>query len=184
MSTKYKFEDQNKIYFVSFAVVDWIDVFIRPLYKDIFVESLKYCQENKGLELYAWCVMTSHIHLIIGTNGTEKLENIMRDLKKFTSKNIHNAIQKNPQESRKEWLLEAFKQAGIRNSNNTNFQFWQQDNHPIALNTYTMSEQKLNYLHENPVKEGFCFEPQMYPYSSAIDYQGGKGLLDILFLFG
>src|SRR5690606_36064550 len=63
---KYKIHDQSKLYFITFATVEWIDVLTRPLYKDIIVESLKFCQKEKGLELYAWCVMSNHMHMIVG----------------------------------------------------------------------------------------------------------------------
>ena len=68
MSTKYKFRDQEQLYFVSFSVVNWIDLFIRKEYKEIILDSWKHCQANKGLEIYGWCIMTSHIHMTIG-NG-------------------------------------------------------------------------------------------------------------------
>ena len=84
MSTKYKFRDQDKLYFVSFAVVNWIDLFIRNEYKDIMLKSWQHCREYKGLEIYGWCIMTSHVHMIVGTHG-DKLEDIMRDMKKHTS---------------------------------------------------------------------------------------------------
>ncbi len=72
MSRKYKFHDNDKIYFVSFAVINWIDLFIRNVYKDVIVDSLRFCQKEKGLELYGWCIMTSHVHLIIGTTGNPR----------------------------------------------------------------------------------------------------------------
>jgi putative transposase len=72
MSRKYKFHDSGKRYFVSFAVVYWIDLFIRQEYKNIVLESWRFCINNKGMELYGWCMMSSHIHMIIGTNK-EKL---------------------------------------------------------------------------------------------------------------
>ena len=68
MSTKYKFLDPEGIYFVSFATVDWVDVFTRQEYKDIFIDSLKYCQKNKGMIIHAWCLMTNHVHLIFSSN--------------------------------------------------------------------------------------------------------------------
>ena len=85
MSRKYKISDQQKLHFVTFTVIDWIDVFTRDEYRDIFVDSVKYCQANKGLEVYAWCVMPSHVHLIVGTTGEFKLEDTIRDLKSYTS---------------------------------------------------------------------------------------------------
>ena len=71
-----------------------------------------------------WCIMSSHVHLIIGTKST-KMEDIIRDLKKFTSKSIIKSIKESPVESRKEWMIWMFERAGKRNSNNENYQFWQ-----------------------------------------------------------
>ena len=179
MSRNYKIRDQEKLHFVTFTVINWIDVFVRIEYKDIVVESLNYCVENKGLEVYAWCIMTSHVHLIIGTNGTNKLEDIIRDMKRHTSKALLKAIQENPQESRKDWLLSMFEKAGKRNPNNDYFQFWQQHNHPIELDSNLLMDQKLVYIHNNPVEAGIVSKPEAYLYSSAYDYSGGKGLVKI-----
>ncbi len=104
MSSKYKFSDQDKLYFISFAVINWIDVFIRKEYKDILIDSFKHCIEKKGLEVYGWCIMTSHVHMLIGTNQ-DKMEHIIRDLKRHTSEKLRSAITNNYAESRKEWML-------------------------------------------------------------------------------
>ena len=156
-------------HFITFSVVGWIDVFSREQYKEIFVESLKYCQENKGLILHAWIIMTNHVHLIVSSN-TNKIEHLVRDIKKFTSKKIIEAIQENQGESRKEWMLGIFGYTGQQNNNNKDFQFWKQDYHPIELDTAEKTEQRLKYLHENPVRSGIVWEPWHYKYSSAIDY--------------
>ncbi|MDX5513117.1 MAG: transposase, partial [Hymenobacteraceae bacterium] len=169
MSRKYKFRDKE-----SFSVVYWIDVFIRDDYRQVLLDSLKYCQEKKGLELYAWCIMTSHVHLIIGSKGP-KLEDILRDFKRHTSITLRKAIQQNPQESRKEWMLWMMQRAGKQNGNNIDFQFWQQHNHPIELLNNQLQQQKLDYLHHNPVEAGFVSRPEDYIYSSARDYAGEKG---------
>lgn len=183
MSRAHKFRDQDKAYFVSFATVNWIDVFIRREYKEVIIDSLKYCIENKGLELYAWCIMSSHVHLIIGTSGS-KMEDIMRDMKRHTSKTLLDAIKNNPTENRREWMMWMFERAGKRNPNNEHYQFWQQNNKPIELSNPEMTRQKLNYLHENPVEAGFVENPWEYLYSSARDYQTEtKGLLDVMFLY-
>jgi putative transposase len=181
MSTKYKFRDQNKLHFVSFSVVYWVDVFIRNEYRDIILDSLKYCQNKKGLEVYAWCIMTSHIHLIIGTEG-DKMENIMRDFKSFTSRTLKETIKNNPQESRRDWLIWMMERAGKKSSHHKGFQLWQEGNHPIELFDNYMMEQKLDYIHENPVKAGFVEKAEDYLYSSARDYAGIKGMLEIKFI--
>lgn len=182
MSSKYKFLDQDKLYFVSFATVHWIDIFTRRVYKEIVIESLNWCMENKGLEIYGYVIMTNHIHLIIGRNGPNKMESIMRDFKKFTSVKLYNAIKDNPQESRKDWMLWIFERAGKKNGNNKNFQIWNQDNHPVELSDKKIMEQKLDYIHNNPIEAGFVSSPEEYLYSSAGDYSGKNGLLKISFL--
>ncbi len=166
MSRKYKIRDSKEVYFVTFATVNWVDVFTRPLYKDIFIESLRFCIQNKGLVVYGYVLMTNHVHLIIASEGDE-LEHIIRDLKKFTSRKIIHAIEQNIQESRREWLLWMFRLAGKRNPNNTIHQFWRQDNKPISLGTGAMVLQKLEYIHQNPVVQGIVGSAEDYVYSSA-----------------
>jgi REP element-mobilizing transposase RayT len=129
MSSKYKVGEDAIPHFVTFSVVGWIDVFSREQYKELFVESLKYCPENKGFVLHAWVIMTNHVHLIISSNNN-KLEHIVRDLKKYTSKQIIKSIQENGSESRKEWMLNIFSYTG-KNNNNKEYQYWEQDYHPI-----------------------------------------------------
>jgi len=179
MSRKYKFRDPDALYFVSFAVVGWVDVFTRSDYSEIFIDSHSYCQAKKGLELWAYVIMPNHVHLIISRNRSASLQDIMRDLKKYTAGKILNAIKLNQTESRKEWMLRIFQEAGRHNSNNTNYQFWQQDNHPIELSTNAMIDQKLKYLHNNPVAARIVDRAEDYLYSSARQYSGMKGSLNV-----
>ena len=85
MSRKYKFLNNEGLYFVSFATVNWVDVFIRPFYCDLIVESLIYCKQKLGLELYCWCIMTSHLHLIIRAKNNDPATLLGR-FKEYTSK--------------------------------------------------------------------------------------------------
>ena len=178
MSRKYKFLDQQQAYFVSFATVHWIDVFTRSIYCDRVIESLRFCQTKKDLILYAWCIMPSHVHLIMGTKK-RPMQDILRDLKSYTSRVIKEEIKTYPKESRREWLLWMFERAGKNNGNNINWQFWQQHNHPIELSSNSIIDQKLEYLHYNPVVAGFVESPEHWMYSSARSYYGKPGLLDV-----
>jgi REP element-mobilizing transposase RayT len=171
MSTKYKFHDQERLYFITLAVVGWIDLFVRNEYRQILLDSWKYCQKNKGLQIFGWCIMTSHVHMIIGTEK-DNMEDIVRDMKRHTSTALRKCIEEHPQESRREWILKLMKEAGSENSNNARFQLWRQDNHPIELFTQTVTHQKLYYIHNNPVTAGFVESPEEYLYSSAKDYYG------------
>lgn len=179
MSSKYKFHNPEGIYFLTYTVVEWIDVFTRSVYKNIVVESLKYAQDNKGLNLHAWVIMSNHVHLIASAHEGYNLSDIMRDHKKYTTKQIISEIKGNPDESRKNWMLWLFVSHGERNPNNKEYQFWQQDNHPVELDTNEMMNQRLDYLHNNPIKAGIVDVAESYIYSSAIDYADGKGLLKV-----
>ena len=172
MSRKYKFHNPDSVYFVSFAVQGWVNVFTRNEYKDILIENLKYCHKLKGLKIFAWCIMTNHVHLMVRAEKGYLLQDIFRNYKKFTSKAIIQAINKNYRESRKEWLLKQFKTL-------EGFRFWGSDNKPIELWSNSVIDQKINYIHQNPVEEGLIFRPEDYVYSSAADYAGEKGLLDV-----
>ena len=108
MGFAYTVRDQGAIHYVTFTVHQWADVFTRSRYVDIVLESLQYCQESKGLEIYSWVIMSNHCHLILRAKN-ENLSDIIRDFKKFTSKTIYNAIENNKQESRREWLLNVLK---------------------------------------------------------------------------
>jgi putative transposase len=88
MSDQYQARDPEGTYFLTFTIVDWVDIFTRISYKEIIINSLKHCQSKKGLTLYAYCIMTNHIHLIASANGNKKLFEIIRDFKKFTNRAI------------------------------------------------------------------------------------------------
>ncbi|MCE7992158.1 MAG: transposase [Roseivirga sp.] len=183
MGRKYAIRNQDEFYFVTFTVVDWIDVFIRAEYRNIFIDSVKYCQREKGLLEGAWCIMTSHIHLVLGTTGTHKLEDIIRDLKSYTSRHLRKFLENSPYESRQAWMLPLMKQAGQAKSNNKDFQFWQQHNHPIELDSLAITQQRVDYIHNNPVVEGFVDEPADWVFSSARDYEDRPGIIDLYFLW-
>jgi REP element-mobilizing transposase RayT len=102
MSTGYQITSQNVLYFVTFTIVDWVDIFSRKIYRDIIVDSLNYCISNKGLKVYAWVIMTNHIHLIIESEN-ENSSDVIRDIKKFTAYKIIETIKSEP-ESRREWI--------------------------------------------------------------------------------
>ena len=181
MSTAYKFHNPDGIYFVTFTTVAWVDIFTKISYFDIIVDSLRYCQKNKGLIIHAWCIMTNHIHLIISRNGENELSGIVRDFKKFTSSKIIKNI-KEEKDGRRNWLLWIFKSAGIRNPNNRDYQLWQQNSHPEELISNNFTDQKLDYIHNNIMKTGIVANPEDYLYCSARDYAGMKGMLEIDFL--
>lgn len=174
MSRNYKFHNPEGLYFVSFAVVDWLDVFTRNEYKDILIDSLSYCQKHKGMEIFAWCIMTNHVHLVFRSINDLHPSSLLGDFKRFTSKAIVTAIQENPKENRKAFLLEQFKKAADNCSNVDKFQFWRHDNKPIELWSSKVIHEKISYVHNNPVEAGLVYHPEDYVYSSASDYADKK----------
>ena len=176
--SRYKIWEQQGLNYLTLTVVGWIDIFSRQRYRDIILDSLRYCREHKELHVVGWVIMSNHLHLIVFTEQSD-LSDVLRDFKKFTAHKILESIRQES-ESRREWLLYMFKYFAAVNTNNRTFQFWQQDNHPIALWTLPVIWQKLDYIHQNPVHAGIVSDATYYLYSSASDYFfGKKGLLDV-----
>lgn len=178
MSHQYRVRNPEDIYFVTFTIVDWIDLFTRPVYKDMIVESLAYCREHKGLEIHAYCLMTNHLHLLVSAQLPAKLADIIRDFKKYTNKQIIKLVEQE-NESRRDWIMYRFQYHAKFNTRIQDHKVWQDGYHGIACDYPKILMQKLNYIHDNPVTAGIVNEPEHYKYSSAIDYAGEKGLLDI-----
>ncbi|WP_319499923.1 transposase [uncultured Draconibacterium sp.] len=174
----YFISDQNASYFLTFTVVNWLDVFTRKEYKIVVVDSLNYCIKNKGLTVFIWCLMSNHLHLVCRAKERNSISAIVRDFKKFTSKAIVKMIQEIP-ESRRDWLLYHFESAGKFDNRIQHFKFWQETNHAVLLDTSEKIDQRINYTHENPVKALIVAQPHEYLFSSAIDYSGTKGLVDV-----
>ena len=125
--------------------------------------------------------MTSHLHLIARAKDGYKLSDIYRDYKKFTSKKIVDAI-KTTSESRKVWLMDMIVNAGRIDSRRLENKFWKENNHNIILYPASTKifERKIKYIHDNPVVAGFVEEPEFWKYSSACDYSGKRGMVQII----
>ncbi len=177
---KYIINQQNGMYFLTFTVIDWVDVFTRKEYKLELVDSMNYCIKNKGLIVYGWVIMSNHMHVIWKAGDGFQISAIIRDFKKFTAKRIIRMIKEGP-ESRKVWMLKKFEFAGKKLKRITKYKFWKDSNHAIQLEDFdtVMKEQKLDYIHDNPVNAMLVKSPEDYLFSSAIDYAERKGLVAI-----
>jgi putative transposase len=156
----------GEINFITITVVDWVDIFTRVEYKDFIVQCLNHCQKNKGLNILAYVIMSNHLHLVV-KDTTIPLSDILRDFKSYTSKELFKKIESHPQESRKRWMTAIFKKRGSENALNLNHQIWQNENYPVALINEEMLRQKIDYIHNNPVRAGLVNESFEYLYSSA-----------------
>ena len=172
--------EQKGCSYLTLNVVDWVDIFIRPVYKQVIVESLNYFIDKKGLTVYAWCLMTNHLHLIAKADQGFVLSALITDLKRFTSRLILEDIDVEP-DSRRKWMLEKFSNASESSKMTEKFQVWQTSISPvyIDLNNTNVLKSQLDYVHCNPVRDRIVVLPEDYLYSSASDYAGMKGLVNV-----
>ena len=138
MSTKYKATTTDQAYFITITTVGWIDIFTRVNQKYVLINALQHCQENKGLEVYAYCIMSSHIHMICKATNGFILSDVMRDFKKFTSKKIIQTIINEP-ESRREWMLDYFQKSCEHLKRNQQYKVFFVSSHFQALVTRWLS---------------------------------------------
>ena len=169
MPSKYRATEKDTGYFITITTVGWVDLFTRLSLRNIIVDSLKYCIQNKDLELYAYCIMPSHIHLLCRDDGEQTISQIMRDFKKFTAKKIITTIQNEP-ESRREWLLKLFMEACEHLKRNQKYKVWQNGYYAEKVFSQKFIKQKVNYIHNNPVKDKIVANAEDYLYSSARNY--------------
>jgi REP element-mobilizing transposase RayT len=179
MLDSYVIKDQHGMYFLTFQVVAWVDIFTRKRYKDIVVDAFNFCIQHKGLQVHSWCIMSNHVHCILSSK-TGELSNTIRDLKRHTSKTILQSIQNEP-ESRRDWMFFQFKKAAQQHVRNNEYQLWTHENHAIGIDLHIsdMFLSKLHYIHNNPVREGYVDNATDYLYSSARDYAYIKGLVQV-----
>ncbi len=170
MPTGYQIKKQDAAYFVTWTVIGWADVFIKGTYRNILIDALNYSTENKGLQIFAYVIMSNHVHLIVRAQNHD-LSSIIGSIKRFTCNQIIQAIKTGP-ESRREWLLPLFRGAGEKNKRNEKYQFWIQGNHAEEVYSLKFTLCKMNYIHNNPVKAGLVLQPHDFLYSSARDYAG------------
>jgi len=173
MPFAYTIKDQQAVHFVTFTVHQWVDVFTRKIYVDELLKSIAYCQQKKGLKVYAWVVMSNHCHFILGSDESHPLSDTIRDFKKFTAKAIYKAIQENPTESRRKWLLMTLSFEG-------HIWFWEEGYHGKEIYSMEFFESKMNYIHLNPVRAGIVEKEEEYLNSSAGEIYGiRKGPLEL-----
>lgn len=179
MSTKYKATIVGEAYFITITTVGWIDVFTRLRQKYVLINALKHCQKERGLEIYAYCMMPSHLHMLCKASEKEPLSNVIRDFKKFTSKKIVKTIIEYP-ESRRERMLKYFKEACVHLKRKQMYKVWQDGYHAEHVYSNSFIKQKVNYIHKNPIVDKIVSKPEDYMFSSARNYAELDSELEIV----
>lgn len=172
MRSRYKIFDHAPPHFLTHTIVAWAPVFTRRPYFDLILQTLSFCRQNKGLKLFAWVVLDNHMHLLVSGDQVPK---IMKEFKSFTAREIIRLAR----EDGRDWLLAHFKTNKLAHKNQSAYQVWQEGYHPQQIQTERMLEQKIAYIHQNPVTAGLVDNPEDWPYSSARNYLGLEGLLEI-----
>ena len=154
--------DANQtIYFLTLTTIEWLDIFTKPQYYQVLINSLKFCQKEKGLLLHAYVIMTNHVHLLAQTKENYELDKIIQDFKRHTTKEIKSLLQ----EDRRQYILRLIQQS-FDKKNGQAFQIWQRENYPELIESEHFLEQKFNYIHYNPVRKEYVHYPEDWHWSS------------------
>ncbi len=177
MSEQYKVYDPDAAYFITFTLVEWIPLFEIPEFASILIDSLTFSVQNKGLEIYGYCIMPSHVHLIV-KSSINPLGSVIRDFKKYTATHIVQLMKISGEYN--EYLL-IFRKKASEIKRNKHVKVWLDGYHPEIIFSNKFFFQKLNYIHNNPVVAGLVTVPEDYYYSSARNYAGLEAPLEIIF---
>jgi putative transposase len=158
-------EDENKIHFLTFTTIEWIDIFTKIEYFDLIISTFRYCQKNQGLLLYGFVIMTNHIHCLISAKEDCCLEDIVASFKKFTTAQIKILLKKD----NRKYISTLIKSSYAKKDGNA-FQIWQRENYPEVIESEKFFLQKMSYIHNNPMKKGYVSKPEDWVYSSARNY--------------
>jgi REP element-mobilizing transposase RayT len=166
MRSRYRINNENAAHFITSTVVEWLPVFTTAACCDILVRSFEYCRQHKGLRVHGWIILDNHFHAIVsGPNLAET----RRDLKKFTARQILDQLKLEG----RQWLLNQLAYFCTAHKRESGYQVWQEGVHPQSITSDEMMLQKLEYLHNNPVKRGFVASPEHWVYSSAHEWLPG-----------
>lgn len=166
-SLKIHKDNEDFLHFMTFTTIEWIDVFTNNKYFEVLLESMQYCKNNLGLKVYAYAIMTNHVHVIWQARKGYSLIQIVQSFKRQTTKDIKQVIRL---DSRK-YILGLIKTSKYKRSS---FQLWQENNYPEVIEDEKFMKVKLDYIHNNPVKKGYVSRPESWQYSSASNYAGEK----------
>ena len=160
-------------YFMTCTVVDWLPVFTRPEAVEIVYDSWRYIAEHRDFKLFGYVILENHLHLIV---SAPELSKVMQSFKSFTARQLLDLLKRRSASV----LLRLFREHKLRHKTESVFQFWQEGNEPKEIQGDEMMWQKLEYTHNNPVKRGYVDDPLHWRYSSARNYAGRPGLIEVV----
>ena len=166
MRSRYRINAPDAAHFITSTIVQWLPAFTTSACCDILVRSLLYSCQHKSLKIYGWVIMDNHFHAILA--GPD-LARTIADMKKFTAREVLAQLEV----ERRDWLLNQLQYYRAAHKQASTHQVWQEGVHPQAIVSDEMMRQKLEYLHNNPVKRALVASPEHWRYSSAHEWLAG-----------
>ena len=166
MRSRYRIHEPHAAHFVTGTIIEWLPVFTNATRCDILIHALSYCREHKALRIHAWVILDNHFHAIL---SAPDLSRVLADFKRHTAKSLLAQLQADGSD----WLLDQLSYHRLKHKSESEHQIWQEGSHPQAIVSDEMMEQKLDYLHNNPVKRGLVASPEHWRYSSAHEWLPG-----------
>jgi putative transposase len=173
---KHTIKKDHTPYYLTMTITNWQPIFESNEIRCIIIDSLNHLIEKRNLIVYSYCIMHNHLHMIANTEKTNSLKDLVRDFKKFTSRKI-TSVMLEDQSNKYQNFINQFKIAGENHCKPIQYKVWKDGNHAIELYSNKFIRQKINYIHQNPVKAGYTDKIEDWPFSSAIDYFGGFSVL-------
>ena len=170
--SRYIITDASQPYFMTCTVMEWLAVFTRAELVQIILDCWQYQREHEGLKLYGYVILENHLHFVA---QAPKLDKCVHNFKSFTARQIIDYLKVHHVEQ----LLTRLRFAKRAHKKDSNYQFWQEGIHAEMIFSHDVMHEKLNYIHHNPVKRGYVDKAEHWRYSSARNYEGRRGLIDV-----
>ena len=171
--SRYRFGESKYPHFLTCTIVGWLPVFTRPESVQIIFDSWSYLHDHDRMSILGYVVLENHLHLIALADDLPKE---IWDFKSFTARKLIDLLK----ESNAETILKQLRREKAQHKTDREYQLWQESSHPIEITNDTIMRQKLEYTHYNPVKRGYVDRPEHWRYSSARNYLGMPGLVNVL----
>ncbi|MNZ67000.1 Transposase IS200 like protein [compost metagenome] len=170
--SRYVITDPAQPHFLTCTVMEWLPLFSRPTLVDILLDCWRYQQAHQGLRLYGYVVMENHLHYLA---QAPDLAQCVSSFKSYTARRILDDLEQRGAQS----ALQRLSFSKRAHKQDREFQLWQEGSHAELVCSEDVMRQKLDYIHQNPVRRGYVDQPEHWRYSSARDYQGQPGLIGI-----
>ncbi|MDD2828937.1 MAG: transposase [Sulfuricurvum sp.] len=170
--SRYKIYEPTHPHFITCTVLHWIPIFTRTDSVQILIDSLNYLKEVDNLKIYAYVILENHLHMII---QSDDLDNSIKKFKSFTAKEILKLLHTH----NVKMILDQLAFYKKAHKTDSKYQLWQEGSAPKLIQSDAMMIERINYIHNNPVKRGYVDEAKYWRYSSARDYEGNEGLIEV-----